>query len=501
MRVGTITKTVLAGALALAWVTSASAQQVRFFPDFSSVANLQLNGAHPATYNSNAVLRLTDGYTGNNLPVPATGSAWFAIQQQVNMGFSTYFKFQIDSAGICCTPADGFAFVIQNAASTDSSYGASGAGVTARGVGKGGMGYAGIPNSFAVEFDTVKDTWDPSSNHVAVQSCGTQTNGPVHIPGTFTIGNNHNVTSCVVGSLATGLNSNIPHLGVTCGTSGPCTDGSTHEVVIEYTPPTGNNVNGTLVVWIDPQFIAGTHQPVPTAVKAINIPYNIDVTKNSQGISLAGGTSAWVGFTASQTTNPQAHDILAWEFTPHAPAQVTQVIPPGGTEADYVFGGHHMGVNYFCNPNITNGCFANDPNNPIQMTVVATPVPRPQVYQRIKGLFPTEQCVVYLQTGGNCIVYTVTCQDNNGPVACPVAPNCTTVGDTLNCITFNTSFYTADPVTAQNADYLKADPIGTNNWVSIFTSYDPNVFDGKTTGTGGSSSDFVATFSALARHN
>ena len=390
MRVGTITKTVLAGALALAWVTSASAQQVRFFPDFSSVANLQLNGAHPATYNSNAVLRLTDGYTGNNLPVPATGSAWFAIQQQVNMGFSTYFKFQIDSAGICCTPADGFAFVIQNAASTDSSYGASGAGVTARGVGKGGMGYAGIPNSFAVEFDTVKDTWDPSSNHVAVQSCGTQTNGPVHIPGTFTIGNNHNVTSCVVGSLATGLNSNIPHLGVTCGTSGP--------VPMAYPTKLSSNtprrpatiVNGTLVVWIDQPFIPGTHTPCPStgsgcpvaAVAPSTSRTTSTITQNSQGISLAGGTSAWVGFTASQTTCPQAHDILAWEFTPHAPAQVTQVIPPGGTEADYVFGGHHMGVNYFCNPNITNGCFANDPNNPILMTVVATPDSTPTGFTR-----------------------------------------------------------------------------------------------------------------------
>src|ERR1039458_5914502 len=57
-------------------------------------------------------------------------------------------------------------------------------------------------------------------------------------------------------------------------------------------------------------------------------------------------------------------------------------------------------------------------------------------------------------TGGNCIVYSVTCQKKSNPlvnVACPVAPTCNTVGDTTNCISFNTSFYTSDPITAHNA--------------------------------------------------
>jgi hypothetical protein len=116
--------------------------------------------------------------------------------------------------------------------------------------------------------------------------------------------------------------------------------------------------------------------------------------------------------------------------------------------------------------------------------------------------FINEQCVVYLQTGGNCIVYSVTCQKKSNPlvnVACPVAPTCNTVGDTTNCISFNTSFYTSDPITAHNADYLKTDPIGSNNWVSIFVTFDPNVLDGKTTGTGNSPSDFVATFALGTR--
>ena len=508
MRFSRLLKTALVGLTILLCVVSGTAQQVRYFPDFSSVANLQLNGAHQATYNSAKVLRITNGYPGFGTTHPESATAWFNIQQPVNAGFTTYFKFQIDSAGLCCNPGDGLAFVIQNAAKADASYGAVGAGITARGVGNGGLGYTGIPNSLAIEFDTAVNAWDNSSaNHIAVQGCGTQTNGPVHTTGVFTIGSNHSVTSCLVG---TGVNySPNPHLGVTCGSSGPCADGMTHEVVIEYTPPASGTGNGTLVVWIDPTFMNGTHTPTSTSTKAINIPYNIiNSTNNPQGISLAGGTSAWVGFTASQTSTPQAHDILAWEFTPHTATQVTQVIPPGGTEADYTFGGHHMGLNYFSGF-VNNGCKAidTDPTNPCQMTVVATPVPR-NVFYKTRLLaqtgrpFGNEQCVVYLQTGGNCIVYSVTCAYQNNPtvtVPCPISPNQCPNADPTLCIAFNTSFYTSDPITVQNADYLKTDPIGSNNWFSIFVSYDPNVLDGKTSGTGGSASDFVATFALGAR--
>jgi Legume lectin domain len=494
MRFARLMKTVLVGATALFCVVTASAQQVRFFPDFSSAAgSLQLNGSsHLATYHSAKVLRLTNGYAGVGTFHPETASAWFEVpspslgQQVVNSGFTTYFKFQIHTAAICCAPGDGFAFVVQTASST------------ALGSGFGGIGYAGIPNSLAVEFDTFQNPslLDPNANHVAVQSCGTGANSAAHITG-----------NCLVGSLTTGLSSSIPHLGVTCGVSS-CADGVPHEAVIEYTPPASGTGNGTLAVFIDQPFIPATHTPCPNttipgcpvaAVAAINIPYNIDNAQNSQGISLAGGTSAWVGFTADQPNVPEAHDILAWEFTPHAPAQVTQVIPPGNVTADYVFGGHDMGVKYF-------DSFVNV-SDPYLMTVTATPV-SPGVFYQTRLLtqlgtpFKNEQCVVYLTTGGNCIVYSATCARQSSPnvvVPCPTAPQCTTLGDKVNCITFSTSFYTAVGITPQNADYLKSDPVGTNNWVSIFVSYDPSVLDGRTTGTGGSSSDFVATLKAFSK--
>src|SRR5215469_18526160 len=138
-------KSCLVAITVLLWIGAASAQQVRFFPDFSSVSFLQMNGAHQATWNNQQVLRLTNG---NLVPNSHQESAttWFTIPQQVNLGFTSYFAFQIHNAN-CCNPGDGLAFVVQNSSSTDRSYGAIGAGVTAWGVSGGGMGYAGIPNS------------------------------------------------------------------------------------------------------------------------------------------------------------------------------------------------------------------------------------------------------------------------------------------------------------------------------------------------------------------
>lgn len=508
---------VLCATLAVLWTVSASAQQVRFFPDFNPstapVSALRMNGGFITTYGNQYVLRLTGGGT-----TPEASATWFAIPQVVNAGFTTYFRFQIHNAPVCCTPGDGLAFVVQAATSTDSSYGATGAATTARGVGNGGIGYAGIPNSVAIEFDTATNSWDPSANHVAVQGCGTNTNGPVHEPGTYTIGSNHNVTSCLIvpppspgcpsaGTNTYGINCNVPTLGVTCN-GNTCADGSPHDVVVEYAPV--SNV-WTLKVYIDPTFVTGTHSPVPGSVPAINIPYNIDGAKNpTTGLNLFRDstekkTSALVGFSASQTQQPQVHDILAWEFTAHAPTTVQQPIPPGGTTAQYTFGSNNTDVTYFNSFVNQNGCDGMQPAGvTCLMSVTATPISRSQYWlTRLKGTpFSYEQCIVYQATGGNCVVYTITCQNSNAPtvnVGCPSSlPNtCNNIGDP-GCIQFSTSYYTTDGVTGSNADYLKA-PVGTNNWITIFQSFSPTQFDPKTSGTGGTTSDFTATFAVGAK--
>ena len=488
------------GTSALFLLAAGSAQQARFFPDFNPattpVGSLQLNGSQLTTFNGHHVLRLTPGIS---VPHSESSTTWFKVQQPVNAGFTSWFQFQIHNAAICCNPGDGLAFAIQNG-KTDPSYGAAGAGLTARGVSNGGIGYTGILNSLAIEFDTTANAWDPTvngSNHVAVQGCGTKTNGPVHVPGPFTIYKNNNVTSCLVNSGLNNSNS-LPHLGVTCS-GGSCADGAVHDVVVEYSPVKGVF---TLMVWVDPPYIPGTHTPLPGTTPAINIAYNIDATQNpATGLNLAldsngNKTSAWVGFTGSQTSEPQQEDIIAWEFTPHTPISITQTIQPGCRFTDptckattFAYGDHVMKVYYF--PGFTN------PNG-LTMTVTATTISRSQFYQkRLLGTpFINEQCVTYLGTGGNCIVYSVKCSGGNiGPDGCPTSlpQTCNTPSDP-GCIVFNTSYYSADPVNANNADFLSADPIGSNQWQSIFLEFLPNYLDSGTLGGKGTGSDFVATF-------
>jgi hypothetical protein len=457
--------------------TVSTAQQIRF-PDFSSVANVQLNGsARQATWQNAAVLRLTDGPISPIAIHPEQASAYFNIKQPLTSGFTTWFAFQIHNPALCCMPGDGVAFIIQNSNATDPTYGARGAGLTAVGAYNGGMGYAGINNNLAIEFDIQGNAWDPNGNHVSVQSCGPGTNTPVHLPGVYTIGTNHNVTSCLLSQNS--INTSVPTLGETCSGS-HCTDGAVHQVVVEYTPPAPNQQFGTLQIWLDPQFITGTHTPVPNAPTVINVPYNVSFSgSNPTGLNLDNG-SGWVGFTGSQPIMSTAQDILAWEFTPHTPLQITQTIPPGGTEADYIFGGFESAVTYpngFTNP------------DGIQMTVLATPVNRNVFFtQRLLGTpFSNETCAVNLETGGNCIVYSVTCQTAGGqPTQCP--------SETDPTIAICTQFYTSDPITANNADFLKADPIGSNNWVSIFSSFTTRPIDPIVSGRGTGFSDLVATF-------
>ncbi len=465
----------------LTLVMSASAQQIRF-EDFSDPHAFQTllakNGTvTQATWNSIGVMRLTDGSSNNRPSGLTASSAWFNVPQPVTSGFTSYFKFLFHNPVQCCTPGDGLAFVIQNSSSTDSSFGATGGARTALGVGNGGLGYAGIPSSIAIEFDTAQDPWDPTANHVALQTCGVKTNTPVHLPGQYTIGQNHNVTSCLYSQNS--ISSAIPPLGVACGDGG-CIDGIPVTVVVEYTGPPSVNANDPyhLKIYVDPLLIPGTHTPVATATAQIDLkPFKLD---QSLTFNNAAG-AAYVGFTAGYGANTQTTDVLAWEFTPHTPTLIQQMIQNGGSETEFDYGNHVYGVTY--PPG-----FVNSGN--IQMTVNAIPIDATTFFNtRLKNntTFNNEQCITYLSTGGNCIVYEVTCQDmNHNNVSCPNP-------DENQLIDTRTTYATTDPVNAGNADYIKA-PIGTNNWCSIFTTFQQDDIDPTTSGKGKDFSDFVATF-------
>ena len=470
----------------LALVVSAGAQQIRYenFSDQKSYDLLAKNGpVSQAMWNGQVVLRLTNGPGASRLSEGSqASSAWFSIPQPLPQGFTSYFKFVIHRPVACCTPGDGLAFVIQNAAYTDASLCASGAQGTALGAAHGGLGYTGIPNSIAIEFDTRQDAWDPNANHVAMQSCGTGPNTPVHEPGEYNICQNDNVPSCLYkGNISTA----IPPLGVACNDTG-CIDGIPVTVVVEYTGTSMTDPHH-LYVYVDPLLIPGTHTPVPNATAQINVP-GFTIEDQIQ-VTQTAAASALVGFTASGD-NTQTTDVISWVFTPHAPTQITEMINNNGMENQFNFGDHVYGVTY-------------PPNNfNVDMTVNAIPISQSDFYStRLKNntLFNNEQCLRYYSTGSgtdingnvgpNCIVYEVTCQDPNTHqnIPCPNPQNENDLIDT------RTSYSTPDPVNADNADYIKT-PIGTNNWCSIFTSFQENGIDPTTSGAGKNFSDFVATF-------
>jgi len=493
----------------LAFCASSSAQQVRF-EDFSNASYAMTyldqnysgqpnqHSPHLVTYQGNSVLRLTDGGSNN----PEASTVYFNLNQNLTSGFTTWFEFQTHNPTSGTNQGDGVAFIIQNSNATDGSQGASGAGLTALGAGgaqnqAGAMGYSGINNSLAVEFDINENDWDPNSNHIAVQSCGGNYNSPVHESGTYTIGGNDNVTSCLY---MNGINysNQLPMIAGACSGSQVCSDGIVHQVVIQYTPP-GNSGSGLLQVWLDTVDPA-THNPI--GAPAVSVPLTIEdqLSLSSTNCPPETNCSALIGFTASQPDAGTAQDILAWEFTPHTVLSIQQLIPNGGIQALYPFGSHQTGVTYPSD-------FINNGN--LLMTVTATPTDRNTFYQtRLLGTqFANEQCIVYLGTGGslnqplatgNCIVYTVTCQDQMGnQVQCPTAPMCDPINNPNECIDTDTTFYTTDQVSPTNADFLENDAIGSNNWMSIFTSYMNEPIDGTTSGKNngfGGSNDLMNLF-------
>ncbi len=224
-----------------------------------------------------------------------TGAAWLPDKQQVQDGFEVTFGWQINRANPR-RGADGFAFVIHNA---DLPFPG-----LALGGGRNGLGYSGIPNSLAVEFDTVRNLpedfglgtkGDPNDNHISVQTRGKE-------------GNSANTDFS---------------LGFTSQTQPAIplfADGSVHTTKLVYTP-------GTLRIFLD-----DLTKPVLT------VPVDLGTT-----LRLDEG-QAWVGLTAATGNRSQAHDILSFVGTEEAPpseeannftAQLDgdQEVPPRETEA------------------------------------------------------------------------------------------------------------------------------------------------------------------------
>lgn len=216
------------------------------------------------------VVRLTSSVENQS------GALWSKSSVPVSYGFETNFKFRF-SNGVNnqheethFPGADGIAFVIQN--SSNAAIGSNG----------GGIGYDGIPNSIAIEFDTyandsaqIENYFDPNDNHIAVLSDGINANSSRHIQ---------------------------PYLrGVTTNVLPLRTDGTVFYSKVVY-----NSNNKTVSIWLDTTEQLGN--PVLTV-------YNIDLTTL---LSLDYGERAYVGFTSATGNAYETHEILSWSFCPYA---------------------------------------------------------------------------------------------------------------------------------------------------------------------------------------
>ncbi len=141
------------------------------FNDFSDLSTMQLNGntatnGNPVTNAEGAkVLRLTMGL---NQAGTAFLKDTIPLEQEdgFKASFSTKFEFQITRPVGCFDQdgqgADGITFIVQTVSNTAGGFG-------------GGIGYLGLQNSVAAEFDTWNNGpsfGDPDGNHVAIDTNG-----------------------------------------------------------------------------------------------------------------------------------------------------------------------------------------------------------------------------------------------------------------------------------------------------------------------------------------
>lgn len=197
-------------------------------------------------------LRLTPATTSQS----GAGYSTTAITLGTGATFSTTFQFLITNRG-GIAPADGLTFVV--AAAT--------AGL---GTGGGGLGYSGVLNSVAVEFDTYDNGEVGGSNHVGVDSNGVLANNGVNPYG---VSNCSSITGFVLGCMS---------------------NGDIWTATIDYDGSTN-----LLNVFV---------QDGASAVQHIISGMSINIG------SLLGTNTAFVGFTSGTGSGFANHDILNWQL-------------------------------------------------------------------------------------------------------------------------------------------------------------------------------------------
>ncbi len=433
----------------------------------------------------------------NTPPAPSqSASMWFSLPQKISNGFTSYFAFKITPSRNSFATADGIAFVIQNSqnAAGGSSSGSSacsgvGSGPNAVGAPGGCIGYGGIDNSVAVELDTFLNSWDPADhvvsnpnndNHIAIQNCGAGLpNSPDHTGSCLVNFNSGNAAQPALNNL----------LPVTLA------DGNVHEVVIVYSGPT-EAVPNLLQVFIDPIFVAGTHTPAPGATPVLSGTYDISANLNLIN-SGSANDSAFVGFTSATGAAFEQHELMAWTFTPHTPTTQQQPLSPPGQPTTFPFGSHVYTVTY-----PVNGPSTAD----VDMIVTANTI-TPAFFSSLisSSPFVGSQCQVYDETGGNCVVYSVSCVTHGTSIVVP----CPATTDPDNPISIKSAYNNS--VQPISPGFLQGDPLfsqiatisGDGQTATVSCTGECSVVQGQTVtiaggvSDGGSSSPFNGTVTAL----
>lgn len=254
-------------------ITARVGAQTVAYGGFASTAGLSLNSAQV----SNGAIVLAQNQQDRS-------GSFFTVNSYNVTGFSAAFEFRISSPGGIndgiAAGADGLAFVVQRAGAT--ALGGSG---EALGYGQRG-GTAAIGNSVAVEFDTYKNSWDPDSNHV-----GIDTNG--------------SLTSLATAGVATAFD-----------------NGSKWSVWVDY--------NGTVL-----EVRASQDGIRPTSALL------------SQSINLAntiGGSTAFVGITGATGSAFGKHEVLNFAFSETYLSGGLAVVPEPSTYALFALGLGFVGV-------------------------------------------------------------------------------------------------------------------------------------------------------------
>ena len=244
-------------------------------------------------------LRLT-----SSLPSQA-GSVFYEKRVPVIKGFDITFSFQITAHSKVCTShlepmasqkhhkscavhgGDGFAFVIHSDKSGANAIGGDGQ----------HLGYGGIGNSLAVEFDTWTNVETQGSNdlfedHISIHSASRG----VNIADASTMIGNWRPVDLADGKVHRARIQYLPYV------EEKYLDSMTaNEILLPYLKDNGEGRRlGTLAVFID--------DGVKTSKPILAIPLNLSILLDlPQGL-------AHVGFTASTGAKWENHDILAWHW-------------------------------------------------------------------------------------------------------------------------------------------------------------------------------------------